>query len=258
MPSLGPILLTGAAGHIGSYLRAPLREVASELRLTDIAPLRAAAPNETVHQADLTDFDALRTAADGVAAVVHLGAIPVEAPFEELAAANLVGCYHAYEAARLGGSGRFVFASSNHATGYYPIGYRLVGTEPPRPDTLYGVTKVYGEALGRLYHEKFGMRVACLRIGSFQERPIDPRMLCTWLSVPDAVQLVLACLTSPDLGFEVVYGVSDNQRSWWSTEPARRFGYNPHDDAEVFATELGEPDPGQPQGGSFPDKHGTR
>ena len=133
MPSLGPILLTGAAGRIGSELRGPLREVASELRLTDIAPLEADAPNETVHQADLADFDALRAAADGVESVVHLGGIPVEAPFEELAAANLVGCYHAYEAARLGGSGRFVFASSNHASGYYPTGHHLVGTEPPRP-----------------------------------------------------------------------------------------------------------------------------
>ena len=258
MPSLGPILLTGAAGRIGSSLRGPLREVASELRLTDIAPLEADAPNETVHQADLADFAALRAAADGVESVVHLGGIPVEAPFEELAAANLIGCYHAYEAARLGGAKRFVFASSNHASGYYPTGHHLVGTEPPRPDTLYGVTKVYGEALGRLYHEKFGIRVACLRIGSFQERPVDPRMLHTWLSVADGVRLVLACLTSPDLGFEVLYGVSDNQRSWWSTEPARRLGYVPHDDAEAFAAELGEPDPNEPQGGSFPNKHATR
>lgn len=258
MPSLGPILLTGAAGHIGSHLRAPLREAASELRLTDVAPLHAEAPNETVHQAELTDFDALRAAADGVEAVVHLGAIPVEAPFAELAAANLVGCYHVFEAARLGGAGRFVFASSNHATGYYPIGHRLVGTEPPRPDTLYGVTKVYGEALGRLYHEKFGMRVACIRIGTFGERPTEPRMLYTWLSAGDAVELVLACLTSPELGFEVIYGVSANQRSWWSAEPARRLGYVPHDDAELFAAELGAADLSQPQGGHFPDKHGTR
>jgi uronate dehydrogenase len=258
VPLLGPVLLTGAAGLIGSHIRGPLGEVTSELRLTDIAPLRAEAPNETVHQADLTDFDALRTAADGVEAVVHLGAVSVEAPFEELAPANLVGCYHVFEAARLGGAERFVFASSNHATGYYPAGHRLSGTEPVRPDTLYGVTKVYGEALGRLYHEKFGMRVACLRIGSFQERPIDARMLHTWLSVADGVRLVLACMTSPELGFAVLYGVSDNKRSWWSTELAKRLGYIPHDDAEVFAAELGEPDADQPQGGSFPERHGTR
>jgi uronate dehydrogenase len=135
-----------------------------------------------------------------------------------------------------------------------------VGTEPPRPDSLYGVTKVYGEALGRLYHDKFGLRVACLRIGSFQERPLDPRMLHTWLSVDDAARLVLACLTSPDLGFAVVYGVSANQRSWWAAAPGARLGYQPHDDAEAFAGELGEPDGDAPQGAEFAarDRHASK
>jgi uronate dehydrogenase len=259
MAKLGRVLLTGAAGAIGSRLRAPLREAASELRLTDVAPLQAEAPNESVHPADLTDFDALCAAADGVEAVVHLGGVPDEAPFEELAPANLVGCYHAYEAARLGGAQRFVFASSNHATGFYPADHRLVGNEPPRPDSLYGVSKVYGEALGRLYHDKFGLRVACLRIGSFQERPLEPRMLATWLSVPDAARLVLACLTSPELQFSVIYGVSANQRSWWAAAPGRRLGYEPQDDAEAFAGEL----PGAiegPQGGEFAarERHGSQ
>ena len=253
------VLLTGAAGGIGSRLRAPLREAATELRLSDIAPLEAEAENETVHPADLTDFEAVRAAADGVDAVVHLGGVPQEAPFEELAPANLVGCYHAYEAARLGGAERFVFASSNHATGFYPPDHRLVGNEPPRPDSLYGVTKVYGEALGRLYHDKFGMRVACLRIGSFLERPSDPRSLATWLSVPDAARLVLACLTSPELQFSVLYGVSANTRSWWAAAPGRRLGYEPQDDAERFAGEL----PGAiegPQGGEFAarERHASR
>ena len=260
MPALGPILLTGAAGRIGSSLRAPLREVASELRLTDRAPLTPEAQNETVHQADLTDFEGLRQAADGVEAVVHLGGVPSEAPFAELAASNLIGCYNAFEAARLGGAERFVFASSAHATGFYPVGHQLVGDEPPRPDSLYGVTKVYGEALGRLYHDKFGLRVACLRIGGFQVRPIESRMRHSWLSVPDAARLVLACLSSPDLGFGVLYGVSHNRRSWWSTEPARRLGYTPRDDAEEFAAELGEIDDGLPQGGVFasPERHSER
>lgn len=254
--TLGPVLLTGAAGRIGSRLRAPLREATSELRLSDIAPLTAEADNETVWPADLTDLDALRAAADGVEAVVHLGGVPTETPFAELAAANLTGCFNAYEAARLGRAQRFVFASSNHATGFYDAGHRLVGTEPVRPDTLYGVTKVYGEALGRLYHDKFGLKVACLRIGSFQERPRDPRMLSTWLSVGDAARLVLACLSSPRLEFEIVYGVSANTRSWWAAAPGRRLGYEPRDDAEAFAGEL----PGSadgPQGGEFatPERH---
>src|SRR5215208_4995369 len=257
--ALGRVLLTGAAGGIGSRLRAPLREAVTELRLSDIEPLEAEAENESVHPADLADLDALRAAADGVDAVVHLGGVPEEAPFGELAAANLIGCYHAYEAARLGGAERFVFASSNHATGFYPPDHRLVGNEPPRPDSLYGVTKVYGEALGRLYHDKFGMRVACLRIGSFQERPRDPRMLATWLSVPDAARLVLACLTSPELRFSLLYGVSANTRSWWAAAPRRRLGYEPQYDAERFAEEL----PGAiegPQGGEFAarERHASR
>jgi uronate dehydrogenase len=259
MPTLGPILLTGAAGRIGSSLRAPLRAAAAELRLTDVVPLHAEAPNETVQHADLADFAAVRAAADGVDAVVHLGAVPGEASFDELAAANLTGCYNVFEAARVGGVKRVVFASSNHATGFYPVDQRLTGDEPTRPDSLYGVTKVYGEALGRLYHDKFGLEVACLRIGTFKERPTEPRTLHTWLSVPDATRLVLACLTSPDLGFAVLYGVSANRRSWWSNEAGRRLGYIPEDDAEIFAAELGDLDDGLPQGGAFaaPERHAT-
>jgi uronate dehydrogenase len=256
---LGRVLLTGAAGRIGSHLRAPLREAVEELRLSDIAPLEAQAPNESVHPADLADFDAVRAAAEGADAIVHLGGVPTEAPFEELAPANLHGTFHVFEAARLAGVERVVFASSNHATGFYPPEHRLIGTEPVRPDSLYGVTKAYGEALGRLYHDKFGIRVACLRIGSFQERPREPRMLSTWLSVPDTARLVLACLRSPDLRYQVVYGVSANRRSWWAAAPGRRLGYEPADDAEAFAAEL----PGDvegPQGGEFAarDLHGGR
>jgi uronate dehydrogenase len=251
------VLLTGAAGNIGSALRAPLREAVAELVLSDIEPLEVEAANESVRPADLADLDALRAAAAGADAIVHLGGVPTETSFAELAAANLVGTFNAFEAARLEGVERVVFASSNHATGFYPAEHRLVGTEPVRPDSLYGVTKAYGEALGRLYHDKFGLRVACLRIGSFAERPREARELSTWLSVPDAARLVLACLTAPGLGFQVLYGVSANQRSWWAAAPGRRLGYEPADDAEAFAAEL----PGAvegPQGGGFAarERHG--
>jgi uronate dehydrogenase len=253
------ILLTGAAGGIAGTLRAPLREAADELVLSDVAPVEAEAPNEIVRPADLTDFDAVLAAAQGADAVVHLGAVPAEAPFEELAGPNLHGTYHVFEAARLAGAERVVFASSGHATGFYPAGHRLVGTEPVRPDSLYGVTKAYGEALGRLYHDKFGLRVACLRIGSFGERPRDAQELSSWLSPADCARLVLACLTSPELRFAIVYGVSANQRSWWAAAPARRLGYEPQDDAEAFAAGLtGDVD--GPQGAEFAarERHGSR
>jgi uronate dehydrogenase len=253
------VLLTGAAGAIGRTLRAPLREAFDELVLSDVAPLEAEADNEILRPADLADFAAVRAAAEGCDAVVHLGAVSEEAPFEELVGPNLYGTYHAFEAARQCGAERVVFASSGHATGFYPSDHRLVGTEPVRPDSLYGVTKVYGEALGRLYHDKFGLRVACLRLGAFQERPRDAGMLASWLSPADCVRLVLACLTSPELRFSVVYGVSANQRSLWAAAPGARLGYQPHDDAEAFAAEL----PGElsgPQGGEFaaPERHNCR
>jgi uronate dehydrogenase len=248
--SLGTVLLTGAAGGIGSHLRGPLREAAAELRLTDIAPLEAEAANETVHIADLTDREAIRQAADGADAVVHLGGIPSEREFEEILAANIVGTHTVFEAARQGGARRIVYASSNHATGMYASGHPLDGTDPVRPDSYYGVSKAFGEALGRMYADKHGLEVVCLRIGSFQPRPREARELSTWLSPDDMTRLVMAALTHPDVGFEIVYGVSANRRSWWSPEPGLRIGYEPQDDAEAWAAEL-EGDPGPLQGGEF-------
>jgi uronate dehydrogenase len=253
---LGTVLLTGAAGAIGSHLRAPLREAARELRISDIAPLEAEAANEVVHVADLADEAAIARAADGADAVVHLGGIPTERGFDELLGPNIVGTRNVLEGARRGGAGRVVFASSNHATGMYASGHPLAGTEPVRPDSLYGVTKAFGEALGRMYVDKFGLEVVCLRIGSFQPRPLIARELSTWLSPADMTRLALAALTATDVGFEIVYGVSASRRSWWSPEPGLRIGYEPQDDAEAFAAEL-EGDPGPLQGGEFtrPDMH---
>jgi len=250
--TLGTVLLTGAAGDIGSHLRAPLREAASELRLSDVRPLEADAGNEVVIPAELTDREAVARAAVGADAVVHLGGIPSERPFGELVGPNVVGTQHVFEAARRAGTRRIVYASSNHATGMYASGHPLRGTEPVRPDSVYGVSKAFGEALGRLYVDKFGLEVVCLRIGSFAPRPHVARELSTWLSPPDCTRLVLAALTAPDVGFEVVYGVSANRRSWWDPEPGLRIGYAPQDDAEAFASEL-DGDPGPLQGGEFTD-----
>lgn len=249
--------MTGAAGHIGSHLRAPLREAAAELRASDVRPLEPQAANEVVVEAELTDFDAVARAAAGADAVVHLGGTPSERPFGELLGPNFAGTQHVFEAARRAGARRVVYASSNHATGMYASGHPLRGTEPVRPDSLYGVSKVFGEALGRLYVDKFGLEVVCLRIGSFAPRPRVARELSTWLSAADCTRLVLAALTAPDVGFAVVYGVSANRRSWWDPQPGLEIGYAPQDDAEAFASEL-EGDPGPLQGGEFtePDAGG--
>ena len=217
-------------------LRPALRDGLDELRLSDLqAPDELRAP-ETFVAADLTDAAAVQRAVEGVDAVVHLGAVPDEAPFEDIAGPNLHGAFHVFEACRRAGVKRVVFASSNHATGMYPVGVPLDGRQPPRPDGLYGASKVFGEALGRMYVDRFGLSVVCLRIGSFQPRPRERRELATWLSHADGVRLVRAALTADDVGFAIVYGVSANTRRWWP--PDNAIGYAPRDDAEAYADEL--------------------
>ena len=243
------VLLTGAAGRVGSCLRAGLRGELIELRLSDLRSLSPLAANETEAPADLRDFEAVARAVAGVQAVVHLGAVPDEADFETIAGPNLHGVFHVFEAARRAGVRRVVFASSNHATGFYPTAQRLTGAEPVRPDGLYGASKAYGEALGHMYADRFGLEVISVRIGSFAERPTQPRHLSTWLSRADAVRLFEACLTASDVGYAVVYGVSANDRGWWDLGPARALGYEPRDNAEDYAAEVGDGDAGEPQGG---------
>jgi uronate dehydrogenase len=246
------LLITGAAGAIGSCLREGLRPRVDELVLTDARAIETTG-HERFAQADLADRDAMMRVADGVDAVIHLGAIPTEASFDELLGPNLIGTFNVFEAARRGGARRIVFASSNHATGFYPVEQSLTGHHAPRPDTLYGVTKAYGEALGSLYADKFGLDVICIRIGSFGERPREVRELATWLSPEDAVRLFAACLSAPSVGFRVVYGASANTRLNWDLSSARELGYEPQDDAERFLAELGgEPHP--LHGGSYTDR----
>jgi uronate dehydrogenase len=243
------LLITGAAGTVGMMLRDGLRGVASTLRLLDIRPVEAGAGDEVV-VGDIAELAVARRAIAGCDACVHLAGIPVEAPFDEILHANIQGTWSVYEAARLESCERIVFASSNHATGFYPVGRRIGPEDPVRPDTYYGTSKVFGEALGRMYHDKFGLRVACLRIGSALPRPVDERHLSTWISPRDLTLLVTACLTSPDLGFAIVYGASANRRGWWDLEPGRRLGYEPQDDSEIYAGEVEAATPYRFQGGA--------
>ena len=240
------VLLTGASGRIGSCLRAGLRDELEELRLTDRHELEEPpSGSETFAAAELTDPAAVNRAMEGVEAVVHLAAEPGELAFGELLGSNFTGTFNVFDAARRAGVRRVVFASSNHATGFYPAGERLTGVEPVRPDGLYGVSKVFGEALARMYCDRFGLEAICLRIGAFQPRPLEPSHLAIWLSHGDTVRLVRACLSAPDIGFLIAYGVSANTRAWWDWRPAaERLGYEPQDDAERFAASVSEgPEP---------------
>ena len=230
------MLMTGACGSIGTVLRPALREGLEELRLSDLREPDGLVAPETAVLADLTDFDAVQRAVDGVDAVIHLGAVPNEAAFEVIAGPNLHGVYHVFEACRRANVRRIVYASSNHASGMYPVGVPLDGSQRARPDGLYGASKAYGEALGSMYVDRFGLSVVCLRIGSFQEKPRETRELSTWLSHADAIRLVRASLTADDVGFAIVYGASANTRRWWP--PDQAVGFVPVDDAEVYADEL--------------------
>jgi uronate dehydrogenase len=240
------ILLTGAAGRIATAVRPVLRELADELVLTDRADV-AVQPGERFVPAELADAAPWDALAAGCDAIVHLGAVPDEAAFDVLAGPNLQGAFHVYEAARRAGVRRVIAASSGRVTGFYRVGERLDGDTTPRPDGLYAATKAFGEALGRMYADKFGLEVVALRIGMFDERPRTVRDLSIWLSPDDARRLVRAALTGPVDGFVCAYGVSANARGWWDLPPA--LGYAPVDDAEEYAGDVA-PDDGIPfQGG---------
>ena len=252
------VLITGAAGQIARHLREGFAGK-YRLRLLDIAPVADPGEGEEALQADLTDFEALRRAMEGVDAVVHLGAVSVEDSWEMILPNNIAGTYNVFEAARLAGVKRALFASSNHAVGFYRRD-QVIGTDVTlRPDSRYGVSKAFGEALAALYADKYGLAAFCMRIGNVLPRPVDERRLAIWLSPRDFVQLVELGLELPDLHFEVVYGVSDNDRSWWDNANAERLGYRPQDNSEAFAAEVlaAEPphEPGDPQhlyqGGAF-------
>jgi uronate dehydrogenase len=240
------VLITGAAGLIGSMLRPRLAREGRTLRLLDEQPLDAGRDEEAL-TASILDAAALDAACRDVDAVVHLAAIAGEAPWDRIAAVNITGTERVLEAARRNGVRRAVLASSNHAVGFHPWGGVAADGLFPRPDTYYGVSKAALEALGSLYHSRYGMDVVCLRILSCRERPVKLRNLATWLSPDDAGRLVEAALTCPAPGYAVVWGVSANTRGWFSLDAARALGYEPQDDAEAYAAELiaahGEPDP---------------
>lgn len=228
------VLMTGAAGAVGGMVRPLLAPVYPEIVLSDVNEPPDLGANETFIAADLTDLASVERACEGVDGIVHLGGYSVEGPWEAILQSNIIGCYHLFEAARRQGVRRVVFASSNHAIGFYPRVQRIGVDVVPRPDSRYGVSKLFGEGLGSLYADKHGMRVLSLRIGNVGERPLDKRRLSIWISPGDLTQLIRIGLEHPDLRYEVVYGVSLNERSWWDNSVAYAYGYRPTGRAEDF------------------------
>ncbi|EPX87641.1 Nucleoside-diphosphate-sugar epimerase [Rubellimicrobium thermophilum DSM 16684] len=253
------LLITGAAGNLGRVMRRRLASRARVLRLSDIADLGPAAPHEELMPCDLADEAAVHRLVAGCDAILHLGGISVEDRFERILQANIRGVYNLYEAARAHGQPRIIFASSNHTVGFYPQDQRLDATVPFRPDGLYGVSKCFGEALARLYFEKFGQETALVRIGSCFEEPRDHRMLSTWLSHDDFESLIDCILRVPRLGCPVIWGVSANAAAWWDNGAVAYLGWTPRDNAERFRDRIEQnmprPAPDSPlaifQGGRF-------
>ncbi|HKW37009.1 MAG TPA: NAD(P)-dependent oxidoreductase [Burkholderiales bacterium] len=251
------ILITGAAGDVGGHLR---RELAGRyaLRLSDIRSVAELSPGEEFVRGDCAKLrDMLRVTRD-VDAVVHLGGFSVEGPWDVILRANIVGAYNVFEAARRNGVRRMVFATSNHAVGFYDRDETIDHRVYPRPDSRYGVSKVFGEALGSLYAHKYGMEVVCVRIGNVNPRPMDKRRLSIWLSPRDLAQLVSLAIEKPGIRFEIVYGVSANRRSWYDNANAERLGYRAEDDSEAWAEEIlkaekpgADPRAEKYQGGTF-------
>ncbi|KAA9010476.1 NAD-dependent epimerase/dehydratase family protein [Histidinibacterium aquaticum] len=241
------IVLTGAAGALGTVLREPLSRSADELVSTDIAAQpESLLPNETWVQADLAKFDEIEPLMKGAEMVVHFGAVVDEKPFPELLGPNYVGAYNVWEAASQHGLRRVVYASSVHAVGLWENNADVDVTAHHRPDTFYGLAKCFAEDMGRMYWEKRGLEAVCLRIFSCTPEPQNARALGTWLSYGDLTQLVTRAVETPTTGFAVAFGVSNNDRSPIKDHGAHFLGYRPRDNAEDWAETLlakAQPDP---------------
>jgi uronate dehydrogenase len=228
------LLLTGAAGYLGRELRPRLKAYCDVLRLSDRNDLGNAAEGEEVQITLLENKDQVTTLLQGVSAVVHLGGVSTEQAWDTILAGNISGMVNLYEAARLQGVKRIVFASSNHVTGFYRQDEVVNTRMPPKPDGFYGLSKAFGEDLAQLYWDRWGIETVSLRIGSSYAEPKDRRMLATWLSFDDLERLVVAALTAPIVGHSIIYGMSDNQTTWWDNTHAKHIGYRPLDSSDVF------------------------
>lgn len=226
------VLISGAAGRVGRVLRAGLAAPDRILRLTDIATLGAAAEREETCVGDARNMDFMAEAMQGVDVFINLAAYPEEAAWETVFPLNYDLTYAGFEAARLAGVKRVIFASSVQAVGFHPLSKTIDDTARLRPSGNYGVSKAFGEALASLYADKHGMSVACVRIASFEDKPVNVRMLSTWLSHPDCIHLFDQCIRAPEHHYYRVFGVSNNTRARVDNSHVDWLGYRPQSNAE--------------------------
>jgi uronate dehydrogenase len=252
-----PVLLTGASGALGRVLVKSLGALGWRLVLTDIAPFPDALPaGAGFTSADLCDGVAMLRLAEGCGTIIHLGGVSVERPFEEVIGPNIRGLYHIYEAARRE-KARVIFASSNHSVGFHEREESLPADTAFLPDGYYGLSKAYGELMGRMYWFKHGVESVNVRIGSAFPEPVNARMLASWLSYGDLSRLIERAVLVPSVGCVVIWGTSKNARmTWWRDDARAALGWAPVDSADPFAGQLagavsGDPVEERYMGGAF-------
>ncbi len=253
------LVITGAAGRVASVLRPLLQDLAEQIVLSDLREVENLSDKESFVRSDLADRGAMRDLIAGSDGIIHLGGIANEGDWQSIRAGNIDGLINLYDAAALAGQPRIVFASSYHVVGFAPQSETLDSKAPMRPDGLYGVSKVFGEALASMYFDKTGQETAVVRIGSCFSDVHSHRMMKTWFSPTDFASLIRRAFAADTLGYRVLYGVSDNKDGWWINDQAEDLGWSPVDSSERFradvAARFSPPEPGSPddllQGGVF-------
>ena len=234
------LLLTGAGGGIGKAIRTPIAAFAEQLRLSDLAGSLPATPlpHEEIVACDLADKAAMDALVDGCDAIIHMGGVSVERAFEQVLEANIKGVFNLYEGARRHGVKRIIFASSNHVTGFYRQDQKIDSRAPRRPDGYYGLSKSFGEDTAQFYFDRYGIESVSVRIGSAFPEPVDRRMLASWLSYADLVEVIQCGLFAADVGHTVVFGASNNKATWWDNRYAEKLGFRPRDTSEVYRAQV--------------------